>query len=75
MLASGLKKNTIWAPSMSLASASSKSDGHSTSKQDSKSDVWSLLRTPCLDRDGETIGILDFKQAVAIPFPDVHCHV
>ena len=22
-----------------------------------------------------TIGILDFKHAVAIPFPDVHCHV
>ena len=51
MLASGLKKCTIWAPSMSLASASSKSDGHSTSKQDSKSDFWSLLRMPCLDWD------------------------
>ena len=43
---------TIWAPSMSLASASSTSDGHYTSKQDSKSDFWSLLRTPCLDSDG-----------------------
>ena len=51
MLASGLKKWTIWAPSINLATASSKSDGHSTSKQDSKSDFWSLLRTPCLDRD------------------------
>ena len=51
MLASGLKKCTIWAPLMSLASASSKSDGQSTSKQDSKCDVWPLLRTPCLDRD------------------------
>ena len=52
MLASGLKKCTTWAPSMSLASASSKSDGQSTSKQDSKSDFWPLLMTPCLDRDG-----------------------
>ena len=52
MLAPGLKKCTTWASSMSLASASSKSDGQSTSKQDSKSDFWPLLRTPCLDRDG-----------------------
>ena len=37
---------------MSLASASSKSDGHSASKQDSKSDFWSLLRMLCLDKDG-----------------------
>ena len=54
MLAFGLNKCTIWAPSLSLASASSKSDGHYTSKKDSvsKSDFWSLLRMPCLDRDG-----------------------
>ena len=52
MPASGLKTCTIWAPSMSLASASLKSDGQSTSKQDSKSDFWPLLRMPCLDRDG-----------------------
>ena len=37
---------------MNLASASSKSDGHSTSTHDSNSDFWPLLRTPCLDRDG-----------------------
>ena len=37
---------------MRLASASSKSDGQSTSKQDSKSGFWPLLGTPCLDRDG-----------------------
>ena len=52
MLASDLKTCTIWAPSISLPSASSKSDGQYTSKQDSKSDFWPLLRTPCSDRDG-----------------------
>ena len=46
------KKCTIWAPSMSLASASWKSAGQSTSQQDSKSDLWRLLSTPCLDSDG-----------------------
>ena len=52
MLASGLKTCTIWAPSISLPSASSKSDGQYISKQDSKSDFWPFLRTPCSDRDG-----------------------
>ena len=37
---------------MSLVSASSKSDGPTTSKQGSKSDFWHLLMTLCLDRDG-----------------------
>ena len=72
MLASGLKTCTIWAPSISLASASSKSDGQYTSKQDSKSDFCHFLGRHV--RIG-TIGILDFEHAVAIPFPDVHCHV
>ena len=73
MLASSLKTCTIWAPSISLASASSKSDGQSTSNQDNKSDFWPLLTTPCLDRDsGQSTFSTSNRRSL---FPSLTCTV
>ena len=58
---------------MSLASASSKSDEQSTSKQDSKSDFWTLLRTPFLDRDGGQSGLSTSNMRSL--FPSLTCIV
>ena len=68
MLASGLKTCTIWAPSISLASASSKSDGQYTSKQDNNSDFLPLLRTPCSDRDSGQSAFSTSNRRSLFPF-------
>ena len=73
MLASGLKTCTIWEPSISLASASSKSDGQYSSKKDSKSVFWPLLRTPCSDRDsGQSAFSTSNRRSL---FPSLACIV